>query len=91
MKSASGFGIRLTCLQALQEAALGEGVEEGVVAALHLGPLPPVLAGARLPVSAAPVVRGRQQRVHSGHHLRHHLEVLTASGCYLGMGLRQHL
>ena len=83
MNSAPENGMRLTCLQALQEAALGEGVEEGVVAALHLGPLALVLAGARLPVSAAPVVRSRQQRMHPGHHFRHHLDMLTVSGCYL--------
>lgn len=46
-------------MQALQQLILRKGVEEAVVAALDLGPLPLVLAGTRLPVGTAPVIRGR--------------------------------
>ena len=64
-------------MQALQQLILREGVEEAVVAALDLGPLPLVLAGTRLPVGAAPVIRGRQQGVHSRDHFWNHLSMQT--------------
>ena len=81
-KNTCVHGKGCTHLQALQQLVLREGIEEAVVGPLDFGPLALVLASTRLPVSAAPVIRLRQQRVHPRHHLRDNLRAPEVS-CHL--------